>query len=100
MLRSTNLLSSSELFEELNDQVSEKISGGFTVELTATFATFRELSQLLEPDLLTEIESEIARRFSKVGTDLALGCTSTELGVYNCTVSTGGRTETFAVDVR
>lgn len=101
MLIRTNLLSNSQLFEELDDRVAEKISGGFDVELTAKFDTFGELAQfgLLQPDLLTRIQEEIEIRFPQVGTDLALGCTSTRLGVYDCEVSTGGRTESFVVDM-
>ncbi len=101
MLKSKRLLEDLELFEELDDRLSEKISGGLDVELTAKFDRFGELAQfkLLQPDLLTRIQEEIEIRFPQVGTDLALGCTSTRLGVYDCEVSTGGRTETFVVDM-
>ncbi len=101
MLKSKHRLEDSELFEELDDRLCEKISGGFDVELTAKFDRFGELAQfkLLQPDLLTRIQEEIKIRFPEVGTGLALGCTSTRLGVYNCEVSTGSRTESFVVDM-
>lgn len=101
MLKSIHRLEDSELFEELDDRLSEKISGGLDVELTAKFDRVGELSEfgLLQPDLVTKIREEIDIRFPQVGEDLALGCTSTELGIYNCEVSTGGKTESFVVNI-
>ena len=101
MLNSIRRLGDSELFEELDDRLSEKISGGFDIELTARFDRLGELSEfgLLQPNLLTKIQEEIDIRFPQIGEDLALGCTSTELGIYNCEVSTGGKTESFVVDI-
>ena len=102
MLRSTNLLEDLELFEDLDDRVSEKFTGGLLVDLQGTLDEFKKLSQfgLLQPGLLTKIQEKIERIFPQVGTDLALGCVSTTLGVYDCTVSTADRTETFTVDMR
>ena len=101
MLNSKHRLGDSELFEELDDRLSEKISGGFDIELTARFDRLAELSEfgLLQPDLLTKIQEQIDIRFPQVGEDLALGCTSTQLGIYNCEVSAGGKTESFVVDI-
>ena len=78
MLKSIHRLEDSELFEELDDRLSEKISGGVDIELTARFDRLGELSEfgLLGPDLLTRTQEEIDIRFPQVGEDLALGCTS------------------------
>ena len=101
MLNSKYRLEDSELFEELNDRLSEKICGGLDVELTAMFDRLGELSEfgLFQPDLLNKIREEIEIRFPQVGEGLALGCSSTQLGIYNCEVSTNGKTESFVVDL-
>ncbi len=101
MLNSINRLGDSKLFEELDDRLSEKISGGFDIELTARFDRLGELGEfgLLRQDLLTRIQEEIDIRFPQVGEELALGCASTQLGIYNCEVSTGGKTESFVIDI-
>ena len=101
MLNSQQSLEDSALFEDLDDHLSEKISGGLDVELTAKFDRLGELSEfgLLQPDLLNKIREEIDIRFPQVGEDLALGCSSTQLGIYDCEVSTNGKTESFVVDI-
>lgn len=101
MLNSKRHLEDLELFEELDDRLCEKISGGLDVELTAKFDRLKELSEfgLLQPNLLTKIQEEIDIRFPQVGEDLALGCSSTEIGIYNCEVSANGKTESFIVDI-
>ncbi len=101
MLKGKHLLENLELFAELDDRLAEKISGGYDIELTAKFSKFEELAQfgLLEADLLARIQEKIKERFPKIGSDLALACTSTQYRIYNCEVSTSGQTESFVVDM-
>ena len=101
MLKGKQLLENLELFAELDDRLAEKISGGYGLELMAKFSKLEQLAkfELLEANLLARIQEKIKERFPKIGTDLALGCTSTKYGIYNCTVSTSGQTKSFVVDM-
>ncbi len=100
MLNSKDLLEDLELFEELDDRLCEKVSGGY-IELTAKFNKLEELARfgLLESDLLTRIQEKIKKSFPQIRSDLALACTSTKYRIYNCKVSTSGKTKSFVLDM-
>ncbi len=100
MLKGKHPLGNLELFEELDDRLSEKISGGSSLELSITVVKLEELMEfeLFQPNLLTRIQEKIAERFSQIGPELALACSSNQYGIYNCEVSTNGETKSFVVD--
>lgn len=95
MLKSPGHLSDSDLFEELNDQLSEKISGGASLD-----ALLEELAsqKILDQDLQIEIDKKIQELFPKgLGNASSLSCVTTGNGNFDCKVSSNGETKQFNV---
>ena len=94
MEANNNPLSNLELFEELNNQVSEKIRGGVTVE--ALLADLANIT-ILDSNLQTQINQKIRNAFPKgLGNATSLAC-ATENGQFSCKVSSNGQTKSFKV---
>jgi hypothetical protein len=92
MLNSKDLLLDLELFEELNDRVSEKISGGASFE--ALWTDLKEL-KILDSDLQQQIDRELKKIFPKgIANTAALSCV-TEDGKFKCEASSDGQKKKF-----
>ncbi len=98
MLKSIHRLGDLELFEELEDQVSEKISGGASLD-----ALLEELNGLtiLDQDLKTEIDIKIQELFPQgLGDASSLSCITTDDGNFDCKVSSNGETKGFNIPLK
>ena len=98
MINSNNPLSNLELFEELNDQVSEKISGGVDID-----AIFKDLESSIILD--SGLEGEIGKKIKEFYPDgladtAALSCVSTDNKQLKCSVSSNGETNDFSVPIK
>lgn len=94
MEANTNIMTNLELFEELNDQVSEKISGGASID-----ALLKELAdaQILDSSLQKRIDQKIKEIFPQgLGDAASLAC-ATQNGHFKCEVSSNGQTKSFKV---
>ena len=107
MLENPKLLSNSQLFEDLNDQFSEKISGGTSiiegplVDLT-TFPFTSNILTLLRPDLQEVIDLQVQELFpAGVNNTAALACTTNANGELVCEVTVDGApAEVFTVPLQ
>ncbi len=95
MLKSKNLLGNMELFEELNDLASEKISGGASLEgMLEEFDSIK----LLDGNLQEKINAKIKELFPQgLGDATALSCTTTTDGKLTCDVGTDGQKKNFEI---
>ncbi len=90
----SNALTNLELFEELNDQVSEKISGGATLGIDLQ-AINQNISQLIDLNL----SSNLAKKLEELGIDadnqtiLQVACVN-----GNCKVNTDNQSFEFQLD--
>lgn len=104
MLKSPIHLSNSELFEDLNDQFSEKISGGTsTIEGPLVdlidFPFTNSVLNLLNPNLQTTIDQQLKALFPEgISNTAALACRTDENGQLVCEVSAdGSESQSFVV---
>ena len=95
MLKNNNLLSDSELFEQLNDLASEKISGGASLEgMLEEFDSIK----LLDGNLQEKINAKIKELFPQgLGSASALSCATTTDGKLKCDVGTDGQKKNFEI---
>ena len=107
MLKRLNEPLNSELFEELNDQFSEKVTGGnnnFEGSLfpIGVFPFDITILDLLNTDLRNKIQDQIRISFpSGFESTAALACATNEQGELVCEVSADGQeAKTFAVPVQ
>lgn len=89
MLRSKNLLSASELFEELKDEVSEKITGG--ANLLEVKIDGLELLKIVNVDILSQISKQLGEQLPKSGNSVAVSCVSVGDKKLGCVLLEAGK---------
>jgi hypothetical protein len=92
MLKNNDLLFDSELFEELNDQVSEQTTGGASLTFELDGSPETSFSDLLELGFKDELSKKIKSLFPNLdqNDNLALACSKRE-----CVAKVDGVTKKF-----